>query len=104
MALTREALPAAATQVETLAQANPQHQLLTLWLVLRLSTCFLNTACQKSLHRNLMISSVSPSLGLSLLYLFGDCSNGMHTASAAAVKSSLKDTAWRATCFDCWGY
>jgi hypothetical protein len=41
----------------------------TLWLVLRLSTCFLNTACQKSLHRNFIISSVSPSRGLSLLYL-----------------------------------
>lgn len=49
---------------------NAGHQLLlTRWLVFRLSTCFLNTACQKSLHRNLIMSNVSPSRGLSLLYL-----------------------------------
>ena len=41
----------------------------TRWLVRRLSTCFLNRACQNSLQMNLMISSVSPSRGLSLVYL-----------------------------------
>lgn len=41
----------------------------TLWFVLRLSTCFLNTAVQKSLHRNLITSSVSPRRGRSLVYL-----------------------------------
>jgi hypothetical protein len=40
-------------------------------LVLRLSICFWNTACQKSLQMNFMMSSVSPSRGLSLLYLRG---------------------------------
>jgi hypothetical protein len=46
---------------------------LTRWFVLRLSTCFLNRACQKSLHRNLMTSNVSPSRALSRLYLPGTC-------------------------------
>lgn len=47
----------------------PDAAVRTLWFVLRLSTCFLKTASQNSLHRNLMISKVSPSRGLSLLYL-----------------------------------
>ncbi len=42
---------------------------LTRWLVRRLSTCFLNNACQNSLQINLIISRVSPSRGLSLVYL-----------------------------------
>jgi hypothetical protein len=46
----------------------------TLWFVFKLSTCFLNTACQKSLQMNLITSSVSPMRGLSRLYLrFSAC-------------------------------
>lgn len=56
-------------------------QPLTLWFVLRLSICFLKTACQKSLHRNFMMSRVSLSRALSLLYLRGK--NMPHTGTCA---------------------
>lgn len=42
---------------------------LTRWFVLRLSICFLKTSIQRSLHRNLITSSVSVNRGRSLLNL-----------------------------------
>jgi len=45
--------------------SRPRRQMLTLWFVFRLSTCFRKTSVHRSLQRNLMTSSVSLNRGRS---------------------------------------
>lgn len=46
--------------------------IITLWFVFKLSICFLNSSCQKSLHINLIASRWSLNRGRSIVYLFKD--------------------------------
>lgn len=62
-------LPVQSTNTELVKFSMTSALLLTRWLVLKLSTCFLNVPTQNSLQINLIISSSLPNLGESRVNL-----------------------------------